>query len=182
MKILLAIFAFVITLPANAATVNSVTVTQDLGAGTAAFQMIWNTAPDFFTSIGNAPADSFQFYVGDSPPFIGITQSIIRGDEIRFTNSIVIRNSYPYTNDFGGGGWGAVRGSVPYSLNGNVLDFIVPFLLLGSSDRYDFFYWEVYNFGSMVQHSALSNVPLPAALFMFAPGFIALWLVVKRRG
>jgi hypothetical protein len=32
------------------------------------------------------------------------------------------------------GGWGSIRGSVPYTLSGNVFSLLVPLQLIGASD------------------------------------------------
>lgn len=164
MKTIPAIFLLVTSLSANAATV---TVTQD--SSTAAFQIVFDHAPDFFTvDAYDRQPDSFQFYTPGT---------VIRGDEIHVGNTIVIRNVFygPYTDPHSGG-WGSVRGAVPYSLTDNVLEFVVPFSMLDSHDQFP---WQIYRYGRTVEMSA-PTVPLPGALVLFASGLVALVLFKTR--
>ena len=97
------------------------------------FTLQFNRAPDFFTSDQyGRQADAFQFYIATStniPLFYPPRPyaSLIRGGEIYYDNAIVTRNDGPPDdNDPHSGGWGSVRGSVPYTLNADTLTFFVP--------------------------------------------------------
>ena len=97
------------------------------------FTLQFNRAPDFFTSDQyGRQADAFQFYIATStniPLFYPPRPyaSLIRGGEIYYDNAIVIRNDGPPDdNDPHSGGWGSVRGNVPYSLSDETLSFSVP--------------------------------------------------------
>ena len=97
------------------------------------FTLQFNRAPDFFTcdEFGRQ-ADAFQFYIATTtniPIFFPPRPyaSLIRGGEIHLGDGIIIRNDGPPDDsDPNSGGWGSVRGSVPYSLSGETLSFSVP--------------------------------------------------------
>jgi hypothetical protein len=108
-------------------TVLSESAVFDPATGQVTFMLVFNRRPDFQTedSIGRQ-ADSFQYYiVGDaSLPYPANYDAIIRGDEIDLTSGLLpVRNSAPPDPDPDAGGWGTIRGVVPYSLDGNVLIF-----------------------------------------------------------
>jgi hypothetical protein len=97
------------------------------------FTLQFNRAPDFFTCDQyGRQADAFQFYIATStniPVFYPPRPyaSLIRGGEINYGNGIVIRNDGPSDEtDPHSGGWGSVRGSVPYTLSADTLMFSVP--------------------------------------------------------
>jgi hypothetical protein len=101
--------------------------------------------PDFFTTNEyGRQADSFQYYVdadGGFPIFKGVEfyysnlESIIRGDEIHLGGNVRICNTFPPDPELSSsGGWGKIRGSVPYTLSGNLLSLLVPLQLIGDSD------------------------------------------------
>ena len=103
--------------------------------GEVSFHIVFSQRPDFFTTDEfNRPANSFQYFiVGDSSlPFPETFDSVIRGDEIRFADGLAaIRNAMPPDDDkLRSGGWGTIRGEVPYSLHGPVLRFSVPLQLI----------------------------------------------------
>src|ERR1017187_137089 len=97
------------------------------------FTLQFSRAPDFVPlDAYERQADAFQFFIATStniplyyPP--RPYASLIRGGEINFDNAIVIRNDGPPDdNDPHSGGWGSIRGSVPYTLNANILTFSAP--------------------------------------------------------
>ncbi|MCG8348693.1 MAG: hypothetical protein MI924_13060 [Chloroflexales bacterium] len=101
------------------------------------FMILFNQPPDFFTvDEYGRQAHSFQYFIIGDPdlPYPEKYDSIIRGGEIHITgNMIRIRNATPYSNDPGSGGWGTLRGVVPYYLHGNLLTFSVPLDVLSDS-------------------------------------------------
>ncbi len=133
------------------------------------FTIEFNQSPDFFTvdSFGRQ-AHSFQYFiVGDSNlPYPANFDAIIRAEEIHSTvDEIRIRNSTPSDADPAAGGWGPIRGVVPYRLNGNVLTFSVPLELVSDHHQDGTFVYqlEAYQFGSLTRHidnqSAGSPIP-----------------------
>jgi hypothetical protein len=95
--------------------------------GQVTFMLTLNRAPDFQTvdEFGRQ-ADSFQYYIlGDlSLPYPAYYDSIIRGEEIHLAPGVLrIRDPLPSDPDPATGGWGPIRGEVPYRLEGNVLTF-----------------------------------------------------------
>jgi hypothetical protein len=97
--------------------------------GQVSFTLTLNRAPDFETvdEFGRQ-ADAFQYYIlGDlSLPYPAYYDSIIRGEEIHAMPGVLrIRDPLPSNPDPATGGWGPIRGEVPYRLEGNVLTFSV---------------------------------------------------------
>jgi hypothetical protein len=174
-----------------AATVTQVMTTVDMGAGTVNFQVAYNGTPDFFTvdSLGRH-ADAFQFWIGDTrplsfPPIV----SIIRGGEIYLGGGIPIRDivghdSPPEIT----GGWGPVRGMVPFTLSNNLLDFTVTLAVLNVTGQFSYYFLgfgattqQFYSYGSGIAVEGLAPVPLPAAFPLFATGLSVMGLVAWRR-
>ena len=118
-------------------TLVSQSATYSPRTGDVTFRIVFSTKPDFLTvdELGR-PLDEFQYYiVGDAAlPYPQQYDSIIRGGEIRFTNGLVtIRNAWPPDESADmtrSGGWGTIRGEVPYTLHGPVLRFSAPLAML----------------------------------------------------
>ena len=136
------------------------------------FSLTFNHAPDFQTvdSFGR-PADSFQYEIvpNTSAPFDQLSflsiAAVIRGDEIG-GGMLPIRNGVQNGSDPSplSGGWGTIRASVPFTLNGNQLSFDASFNMLGTANG--LFSYEVCttNFGATVSEAQGVSVPLPPAL------------------
>jgi Ca2+-binding RTX toxin-like protein len=105
----------------------------DPATGQVTFTLTFNRPPDFQTvdSI-ERQADSFQYYIVGDPslPYPYNFDAIIRGEELHDSSPVLrIRNSHGGDPTFPSsisGGWGTVRGVVPYQLGGNVLTFSTP--------------------------------------------------------
>jgi hypothetical protein len=120
------------------------------------FRIVFDQVPDFFTtdSFGRQ-ADSFQYFIVGNPslPYPSNYDSIIRGEEIHWTIDLIpIRNAFPPDySDPRSGGWGTVRGEVPYTLNGSTLTFAAPLSLI--SNRTDAsnisYHLETYAYGGL---------------------------------
>jgi hypothetical protein len=99
------------------------------------FTVVFNRQPNFITTdaIGHQE-ESFQYFIVGDPnlPYPSNYDAIIRGDEIHLTqNSIRIRNGYPpdYADPHSGG-WGTIRGTVPFTIHGHVLRFTTALSLI----------------------------------------------------
>jgi probable HAF family extracellular repeat protein len=106
------------------------------------FSLTFNQVPDFFTvdQVGRQ-ANGFEFYISTSTNITttGPFASIIRGDEIHVAGDLRIRNDNPPdTADTNSGGFGSIRGSVPYVLNGQTLTFSVPASVLNVSGPFGY--------------------------------------------
>jgi hypothetical protein len=163
--------------PAEAALlVLSQSAEVNLDNNSVLFQIEFNRAPDFFTTDEyGRQADSFQYYVdadGGFPIFKGgefyysNLESIIRGEEIHLAGDVRIRNALPPDPDLSSsGGWGSIRGSVPYTLSGNVFSLLVPLELIGDTDgkfSYQLLWTEYGGAGGYID---AETVPEPATIF-----------------
>ena len=103
--------------------------------GQVTFTLTFNRPPDFQTVDSlDRQADAFQYYIVGDPslPYPYFYDTIIRGEELHLTSPVLrVRNATPSDpTDPAAGGWGTVRGVVPYQLNGDVLTFSTPLALI----------------------------------------------------
>jgi len=84
-------------------------------------------------------------------------ESIIRGEEVHFTGGlVVVRNAFPEDDGTAqSGGWGTVRGQVPYTLHGPRLQFTVPLSLVTDSTDGNALHYvlESYEFGRSISRT-----------------------------
>jgi hypothetical protein len=147
------------------------------------FLVQFSRAPDLFTldSVGRV-ADSFQYFiVGD--PALGYPErfvTIIRGEEIHIVGDLIpLRDAHGSDADPHSGGWGPIRGSVPFLQRGNMLEFSVPLSLLtddGGGGRF-LYQVETYEFGAITGliNSQSSVVPEPTTVSLLGLGIVALF-------
>ena len=188
---------------ADAVTVIDNVTTVNFETETVNFQITFASAPDFSSTNLNPSgppsnvlrqADSFQYYIGVyGSPIVSFGvpnfQTVIRGGEIYLGGGIPIREGISQTPVLpGSGGWGPVRGVVPFTLNNNVLEFVVSFAVLNEPTGIFPYVLDVFEFGGTMQSfhvfssdGTLPPVPLPAALPLFATGLGALGLLAWRR-
>jgi hypothetical protein len=141
--------------------------TLDRKAGDVTVTLNFGHAPDFYTTdSGGRPLDSFQMNIagGNKDPLLNPT-TVLRGDEIQFANAIRVRNATPPDlTDSHSGGWGTVRGAIPFSVKGTELTFTAPLSLINVPDgifRYDVF---TIHQGTVQNESQGHSVPLPSSL------------------
>jgi hypothetical protein len=154
------------------------------------FGILFDESVDFFTFVGVTQADEFQFYIdpdgvpipgpSTQPPGVDI---IIRGSEIHINGDIRIRDRHGEGGP-GSGGWGPIRGSVPFELSqdNRLLSFAVGFDLLAETDG-DFTYaLQTTEFGvtSDVVFGR-STVPEPTAWLVAWSGCVMFITDVRRR-
>lgn len=117
--------------------------------GTLHFELHFNRMPDFMKLDANGrPADSFQIYVAFDPATTdpvspALADVIIRGDEIHLAGDLRVRDAKPAASDPNCGGWGAIRGSVPFHVkhlhDGTAkLLFDISFALLGITGKFSY--------------------------------------------
>src|SRR4029077_11308775 len=98
----------------------------------AIFSIQFDRAPNFTNTDDNAyprQTDSFQYWINYDPGrsyydnIFDPSVIVIRGEEIHVDGEIVIRNSVAFGSDRdpNSGGWGYVRGYVPYTLHNRTL-------------------------------------------------------------
>ncbi|HET6249087.1 MAG TPA: hypothetical protein VFE47_15435 [Tepidisphaeraceae bacterium] len=154
----------------------SVNVNQT--AGSATFTIDFSHPPDFYTvDAGNRPADAFSIQIaanptGSNPLAFNNLTTIVSGTEIRFNNNIPVRNAFPASNDKAAGGWGSVRGSVPFTVTGDTLTFTAPLQLLNaSSGKFAYQAFTTHYGAETASKSSSTAVPLPPA---FVPAMVML--------
>lgn len=124
--------------------INSQSAVVNVDTQQVSFTIDFNEVPDFFSvDTFGRQADAFQYYIrpdGKLPvfegsPYYSQLSTIIRGPEIFVNGDIRVRDVFPIgSSEPNSGGWGPLRGSVPYTLNGTVLTFSSPLELIGDSD------------------------------------------------
>ncbi|QKQ73668.1 hypothetical protein [Nostoc sp. TCL240-02] len=178
--------------------VQSESALVNLDAQEVSFTINFNRVPDFFTvdKFGRQ-ADSFQYFIdpsGELPIFRPTTSvysnlsSIIRGEEIHVAGDVRIRDVFPVGPfEPNSGGWGKIRGSVPYSLDSTVLKFSAPLQFIGDSDGLFSYRLELYEFGAWntlenENKSTIVSVPEPNfALGALIFGTLSVGLRQKRK-
>ncbi|MHC5774345.1 hypothetical protein [Nostoc sp.] len=161
------------------------------------FTINFNKMPDFFTvDKFNRRADSFQYFIdpnGELPilnasPIYSNFSSIIRGEEIYVQGDVRIRDVFSVgASEPNSGGWGKIRGSVPYTLDGNVLKFSAPLQLIGDSDGVFSYQLLLTEFGAWngitnENKSIIDSVPEPNfALGVLTVGALSVGLRRKHK-
>ncbi len=178
--------------------VKSESAVVDLDTQSVLFTINFNQTPDFFSvDAFGRQADSFQYFIdadGKFPvskgnPLYSELETIIRGEEIHVAGDIRLRDVFatgtPQPNS---GGWGNIRGSVPYTLNDTTLKFSAPLQLIGDSDGQFSYILEVYNFGSAGEDSignkSVLNQPVPEPLTIAGTavaGVMGWWMRRKHK-
>lgn len=101
------------------------------------FTLIFNQVPDLFTlDEYGRQRHSFQYFIIGDPslPYPQKYDALVRGSEIT-ESTLVIRSVLPPTDEPGSGGWGPLRGVVPYQLNETVLTFSAPLDMLSDHSQ-----------------------------------------------
>jgi hypothetical protein len=137
------------------------------------------------------PANSFQYFIVGNPslPYPEDYDAIIRGEEIHITSDMLrIRNAVGSDPDPNSGGWGPIRGSVPFSLNDNVLTFSAPLHLVSDHSVDGHFVYEVdaYEFGALTNYffdqSTVISEPSTALLLALATLCVSGWSCRRKPG
>jgi hypothetical protein len=171
--------------------VESDSAVVNLDAKEVLFTINFNRVPDFFTvDEFDRQADSFQYFVNaevGSDYSYEALESIIRGEEIHVGGDVRIRDVFSVGSvEPNSGGWGKIRGSVPYTLNGTILKFSAPLQLIRDSDGLFSYQLELYEFGAWntirnYNNSTIASVPEPNFVFgAFTFGALSVGLRLKR--
>jgi hypothetical protein len=168
----------------------------DRERGSASFDLHFDARPDFQTVDEHGRvADSFQYEIDANGPAskelpVNFIDAVVRGDEIRVANALRVRGGWGDTPDPDpvAGGWGPVRTTVPFNLDGGHLSFEVPLSALGDGAADGIFSYRVFttDFGltsSEVESSVGAvSVPLPSGAWaaLLAVGGYALVRLRRR--
>lgn len=138
------------------------------------FSITFDRPPDFYsTSLEGYPRQGFQYFYDSEPggfEFSGDDVRVIRGVEIRFDDTIPIRESLnPSGEAFPNAeGWGPSRGDVPFELDDETIHFSVPWTMLGEVDgKFSYILFALESGELTDEHHYSRNgvvIPLPGAL------------------
>lgn len=154
-----------------------------------AFKLTFSHKPDFETlDEFSRPEDSFQYEI--NPAFsgsleidgVGDIQTVVRGDEIHIARAIRIRTALgEVDSDPAAGGWGQVRGVVPFKLEGRTLSFTASFDQLKEDDGVFAYRLFSTEFGATTSFLEAVSIPLPPAVGMGAVGLACAAVAARRR-
>jgi hypothetical protein len=169
-RVLPVLLALLLPAQSNALSILAHQEHFDSGTQTFQFSITLSAAPDFYTvdQFGREK-DMFQYWITWQPnplatwPY-GNPDVLVRGPEIYVNGTLPVRDAKG-PQDPTSGGWGPIRGSVPYALNGTVLTFTIPQSVIGDADGVFQYYLIVDgNFGATEEiRAGISDGPVPAA-------------------
>jgi hypothetical protein len=152
-------------------SVDSQSVSVDLGTSSATFHIQFNRAPDFFSVDGMGhQTDAFQYFISDgvtSDPFAPYdnTSVVIRGSEIHSNGGLIpIRAYSPPSADPAAEGFGAILESDSFTLNGADLTFKTSLSALGALDGKFQYSLEAYQDGVLTYVSPVVPEPSTSVL------------------
>jgi hypothetical protein len=148
------------------------------------FTLAFSRAPDFFTTdAAGRSADSFQYFVGVTGlPYPASFVSIIRGDELQLWGAIAVRDPTGAGGP-GSGGWGPLRGFLPYELQGTVLRFSAPLAVVHPGEGRFGYAVESYHFGALqlpIYRSTTTVAPEPPSLALLTSGLTGVAALARR--
>ena len=161
-------------------------------SGNVNFTLQFSYPPNFFScDTGGRQANGFQFYIGTTtnvPQFYPPRPyaSLVRGGEIYLGNGLVIRNDGPPDDgDPNSGGWGSVRGTVPFALNGATLTLRVPASMLNVTGPFAYsLLLTSYGGATHAPYTGLSGgaipVPEPVSGALVALAIVGRWVIRKH--
>ena len=152
---------------ARALTLVSHTFTVEPATNSVRFELTLSGVPDFLIlDAASRPRDEFQFWITYDPARMnqasGTPDVLIRSGEIPWTGQIVVRAGSPHGNDPHSGGWGPVRGMVPFTVVGSTVSFSVPLATLGDADGVFGYFLGVLQWGGFTS-TVVSRWPNPVA-------------------
>ncbi len=180
-KICIFLFFLVIQVGVCNATfvIDSQSVVVDIGNQEALFTIVFNRIPDFYTldEFGR-PVDGFQYYIDFdcNPVWQGsnFAETIIRGSEIYAYGLIPLRDATGDSADPTSGGWGEIRGLVPYQLDGTKLTFTVSLQGIGDTDGQFGYALQLGEYGATTDWLYVPEVPEPTTVLLFGLGVMAM--------
>lgn len=173
---------------ASAATLVDTSVTRDAASRSVLFEVEFSDPPELFTGDEhNRSTDGFQFFVD---PRNGVRPAatfsiLVRGEELKYGGDLRIRDRDPESTDPESGGWGPLRGVVPFHQSGSLVSFAVPWALLDTKDGYISYQLltTTYGYPTGVRYgSTAAPVPLPPAIGLIAAAMAAFGALGLRAG
>ena len=161
-------------------------VEVDNTAATATFRLTFNREPLFFVSEGTA-TDAFQVEIDadgtsfEQPLVFETIDAVVRGAEISETDGLPVRDREGDGGE-GSGGWGPVRGFVPFDLDGATLTFTTGLDLIGDDDGKFRYRIIAIDDGSVTSEVTAAIIPVPAALWGGVIMLSSAGLLHKLRG
>src|SRR5579862_3426142 len=146
-----------------------VDVTENNATGDVTFTIDFGHAPDLAdVDAMNRPDDAFEIQVAPNnvDPMIDPV-TVIRSDEVQFGSKITVRDAMPADlTDPHAGGWGPLRGSVPFTVKGNDVSFTASLKLMGLPNGMFDFATTTSHFGdeTAFAETDMHAVPLPSSI------------------
>ncbi|MEA2736493.1 MAG: hypothetical protein QOE14_2944 [Humisphaera sp.] len=144
----------------------------DQAAGTATFRLSFDREPHFFLPPGGADQpNGFQIEIDadnntfDRPIEFADIDSIVRGAEIFAGDGIPVRDREGDGGSDHAGGWGPVRGLVPFELEGTTLTFTTGLGTIGDQDGRFRYRVITTDQGGLTSEVNAAIIPLPAAVW-----------------
>jgi hypothetical protein len=183
----------------HAASITQATVSTNLQTNTFDFHTVWDSVPDFTTISGGATPDAFRYFILNPTtasnccaPFGGLFGGFpgfaeFNADyEILLPGGALAVSVMQVTNGIPG----AVIGTIPITLTGNIVDFAIALSLLNEPNGF-VYELEHFAFGAWQPPNSLVGrtdqgpasvpaVPLPAGLPLLASGLGLLSLLFWR--
>jgi hypothetical protein len=145
------------------------------------FNIVFSRIPDFYTTDGvGRQADAFQYYIDfDSSPIYpgsNFIEAIISGGEIHVYDEIPFRDTLTHSPDPTSGGWGEIRGLVPYELNGRELLFTASLATIGDLDGQFGYGLGLFEYGIDTDwvYVPVAGIPEPTTIFLLGLGCLTL--------
>ena len=136
-------------------------------AETATFRLTFNREPNFFAADAT---ESFQVEIDadattfEQPLVFEDIDAVVRGAEISEADGLPVRDREGDGGE-GSGGWGPVRGFVPFDLDGEMLTFTTDLSLIGDADGKFRYRINVIEDGAITTEVSAAIIPVPAALW-----------------
>jgi hypothetical protein len=162
------VLAALTPVPAGALTWTEHLEQYDPSTDSFRFRIAFTTTPDW--SVLDAygyQRDAFQYWItwaiqpGNMFYPMASADVVIRGGELHLGGELRIRDGTHMEGDPDSGGWGPIRGTVPWTLTNNTIEFIVPRALIGDDAGIIQYYMLCGEFGAPFAWAAGITSPGP---------------------
>jgi hypothetical protein len=185
-----ALILFATSIPAHATfLIDKIDVNNHHYRQEAEIAITFNQLPDFVTvdSRGRA-ANALQLYFvprgGTNEPWeIHVVGRVNEGDmlgSVRFRNGPQGADYTGSDPNFPSGGWGSIRGEVPYLLQDRTLSFTATYDMIGTPDAWWSLKAETFEFGSFRSRVGVVAPEPSSALLLLLGALLLAWHAMRR--